>query len=255
MAFCRTDYVPSPIKIGSATDAYQPCERQWRLTRDVLAVLDACQHPHTIVTKSSLVERDLDLLVRAAQRQQVYVMVSLTTLDPALCRRLEPRAAAPHRRLRTVQCLAQAGVPVGVNVAPIIPFLNEPEIERLIEAAAQAGAHRAHYTVIRLPWEVSPLFQQWLQDHVPDRAARVMARIRELRGGRDYDANFEHRMKGDGLWAQLIAQRVRQASVRHGLNRPTPTLDVSAFKRPLASLAVPVARPARPEPQQRPLFE
>jgi DNA repair photolyase len=240
----RPSYRPSPIAIGSATDAYQPAEREWGITRSVLEVLDECRHPFTIVTKSSGIERDLDLLVSAAQRRQAYVMVSLTTLDGALCRQLEPRAAAPHRRLLTVERLAAAGVPVGVNVAPIIPFLNEPEIERLIESAAQAGAQAIHYTVVRLPWEVNPLFQEWLDHHVPDKAARIMARIRELRGGKDYDANFRHRMKGEGIWAQLIAQRVSKAAARAGLVRLAVDLDVSAFDpgllKPVGGGATPI---------------
>lgn len=227
----RASYEPSPINIGSATDPYQPVEREYRITRSVLEVLHACQHPFTIVTKSSGVERDLDLLSQAGRRGQAYVMVSITTLDAALCRRLEPRAAAPHRRLQTVRRLADAGVPVGVNVAPIIPFLNEPEIERIVEAAVKAGAQGIHYTVVRLPWEVKPLFEEWLAHHVPERAARIMARIRELRGGKDYDADFSLRMKGEGVWAQLIAQRVRKAAARHGLVRVAPELDVSRFDR------------------------
>lgn len=228
----RPGYRPSPIQIGSATDAYQPVEREWRLTRQVLEVLDGCCHPYTIVTKSSGVERDLDLLVRAAARNQVYVMVSVTSLDPALSGRLEPRAAAPWRRLETVRRLASAGVPVGVNVAPIIPFLNEPEIEHIIEAAARAGARSIHYTVVRLPWEVNPLFQGWLADHVPDKAERIMARIRELHGGRDYEADFGRRMKGKGLWADLIRQRVHKAAVRHGAAGAPPLLDATAFRPP-----------------------
>ncbi|MBH1986109.1 MAG: PA0069 family radical SAM protein [Burkholderiales bacterium] len=240
----RPSHVCTPIHLGSATDAYQPIERTWRLTRGVIEVLDACRHPFTIVTKSAGVERDLDLLVRAAARQQVYVMVSLTTLDADLCRRLEPRAAAPWRRLQTVRRLAEAGVPVAVNVAPIIPFLNEPEIERLIDAAAEAGAQAIHYTVVRLPWEVNPLFQGWLAQHVPERAERIMARIRDLRGGRDYDANFNHRMKGQGIWADLIRQRVRGASARHGLGHAGPVLDTSAFDPLLL----------RPPPAQGDLF-
>jgi DNA repair photolyase len=227
----RPGHQVSPIHVGSATDPYQPIERQWRLTRELLEVLVAAQHPFTIVTKSGGVERDLDLLSLAGRRQQAYVMISLTTLDVALCRKLEPRAASPQRRLQTVQRLAQAGVPVGVNVAPIIPFLNEPEIERLIEAAAQAGARSVHYTVVRLPWEVRPLFLEWLSHHVPDRADRIMARIRELRGGRDYDADFSLRMKGQGVWAQLISQRVRKAAARCGLQRTSPVLDGSRFDR------------------------
>ncbi|WP_298009590.1 PA0069 family radical SAM protein [uncultured Aquabacterium sp.] len=242
----RPGYQPSPIQIGSATDAYQPVEREWRLTRRVLEVLEACRHPYTIVTKSSGVERDIDLLVRAADRKQVYVMVSITSLDAGLSLRLEPRAAAPWRRLETVRRLAAAGVPVGVNVAPIIPFLNEPEIERIIEAAAQAGAASIHYTVVRLPWEVNPLFQGWLADHVPDKAERIMARIRELHGGRDYEADFARRMKGEGIWADLIRQRVRKAAERHGLGHAGPGLDVTAFTppapRPAASPLLPPAQ-------------
>jgi DNA repair photolyase len=225
----RTGHEPSPINIGSATDAYQPVERTWRITREVIEVLHACHHPFTVVTKSSGVERDLDLLAEMAQRRLVYVMVSVTTLDGALARVLEPRAAAPLRRLQTVRRLAAAGVPVGVNVAPIIPFLNEPEIERIVEAAAQAGAQAIHYTVVRLPWEVKPLFEEWLQHHVPERAARVMARIHDMRGGRAYQADFRSRMRGEGVWAQLIAQRVRKAAERHGVPGKAPLLDSSRF--------------------------
>lgn len=228
-ALRKPGYVCSPINLGSATDVYQPIEREWRLTRAVLEVLDACQHPFTLVTKSAGVLRDLDLLARAAERQLGYVMVSVTTLDGRLSRILEPRAAAPWARLDAVRKLADAGVPVGVNVAPIIPFLNEPEIERIIDAAAQAGAHAIHYTIVRLPWEVNPLFQEWLDHHVPERAARIMARIRDLRGGRDYDARFGQRMKGQGVWGELIRQRVRSAAARHGLGHGGPALDTTAF--------------------------
>jgi DNA repair photolyase len=229
----RPSHEPSPINIGSATDAYQPVERRYRFTRSLLEVLLACRHPFTIITKSSGVERDLDLLAEAARLGLVYVMVSVTTLDDVLCRKLEPRAAAPFRRLQTVRRLADAGVPVGVNVAPIIPFVNEPEIERLIEAAAQARARSVHYTVLRLPWEVKPLFEEWLAHHMPERAGRIMARLREMRGGQDYDADFRLRMKGQGVWAQLIAQRVRKAAHRHGLDRRAPELDASRFDRAL----------------------
>ncbi len=238
-ALQKPAYVCSPINLGSATDVYQPIEREWRLTRAVLEVLGACHHPFTLVTKSAGVLRDLDLLARAAERQLGYVMVSVTTLDGHLSRTLEPRAAAPWARLDAVRQLADAGVPVGVNVAPIIPFLNEPEIERIVEAAAQAGAHAIHHTIVRLPWEVNPLFQEWLDHHVPERAARIMARIREMRGGRDYDADFRTRMKGQGVWAELIRQRVRGAAARHGLGHSGPHLDVSAFDptllKPMAS--------------------
>jgi len=228
----RSRYRPSVIHIGGATDAYQPVERRLCLTRGVLDVLGRCRHAYTIVTKSSGIERDLDLIGPAAQAGRVWVSISITTLDGALARILEPRAAAPHRRLRTVTALARAGVPVGVNVAPVIPFINEPEIEQIVEAAAQAGAHSIHYTVLRLPWEVSPLFRQWLQQHFPDRAERVMARVREMRGGQDYRAEFGTRMKGEGIWAQLIAQRIEKAVRRAGLTRHVPPLDESAFVPP-----------------------
>ncbi|RZL00876.1 MAG: PA0069 family radical SAM protein [Rubrivivax sp.] len=231
----KASYQPSAINLGSATDCYQPVERELGITRSVLQVLTEHGHPFSIVTKSSGVERDLDLIGLAASRHQALVLVSITTLDPVLCRKLEPRAAAPHRRLLTVRRLAEAGVPVGVNVAPIIPFLNEPEIEQVIAAAAEAGAASIHYTVVRLPWEVNPLFQEWLDHHVPERAARIMARIRDMRGGKDYDADFAHRMRGHGLWAELIAQRVGKAAARHGLSRqPLALLDTRGFKRPKA---------------------
>lgn len=219
----------SPINIGSATDPYQPIEREWRITRSVLEVMDRCRHPYTVITKSCGIERDLDLLAAAAQRQQVYVMVSITTLDAVLSRKLEPRGAAPYRRLQTVRRLVDAGVPVGVNVAPIIPFLNEPEIERIIEAAASAGALNIHYTLVRLPWEVRPLFQEWLQHHVPDQAERIWSRIRELRGGQVYDADFRLRMRGQGVWADLVAQRVRKAAARHGVPGWRMELNTAGF--------------------------
>ena len=233
----RPSFRPSPINIGSVTDAYQPVERRLGLTRAVLQVLTACEHPFSIVTKSAGVERDLDLIAPAARRGQAIVFISITTLDPALARRLEPRAAAPHRRLQAVRRLAEAGVPVGVNVAPIIPFVNEPEIEHIVAAAAEAGARSVHYTVLRLPWEVAPLFRQWLDEHLPQRAARVMARVQEMRGGKDYDADFATRMRGAGVWAELIRQRVRQAGARHGMTRDRIALDVGRFRPPAADPA------------------
>jgi DNA repair photolyase len=161
------------------------------------------------------------------------VYVSITSLDPELARIMEPRAASPQRRLRTIETLAKAGVPVGVSVSPIIPFINEPEIERILEAAAQAGASRAFGIVLRLPWEVNPLFQDWLAQHFPDRAARVMARVREMRGGRDYDSTFGSRMSGEGIWAQLLAQRLQKARARFGLDRERIELDLTRFRKPL----------------------
>ncbi len=240
----RPGHVPSPINLGSATDPYQPLEREARLTREVLEVLDECRHPFTIVTKSALVTRDIDVLARAAQGRRVQVLVSLTTLDNGLSRVLEPRAASGLRRLQAVRQLAEAGVPVGVNVAPVIPFVNEPEIENLIAAAAAAGARSVHYTVLRLPWEVRPLFEEWLQHHLPLKAARVLARLRDLGDGEVYSPGFGRRMKGQGVWADLIAQRVRQAAARHGLAQKGLELDGSAFAVPAVWLA------SRPGPRQ-----
>jgi DNA repair photolyase len=232
VALARPAYMPSAINLGSATDAYQPIERKLGITRALLEVLAETRHPLSIVTKSGGIVRDLDLLAEMAARRQVIVFISITTLDNGLARILEPRASSAARRLAAVKALADAGVWVGVNVAPIIPFINEPEIEQIIEAAAAAGARSAHWTVVRLPWEVAPLFRQWLDQHFADRAERVMARIREMRGGRDYQADFATRMKGDGVWSQLIRQRVELAATRHGLSRKTPELDCSAFVRP-----------------------
>jgi DNA repair photolyase len=243
----KPSYVPSPICIGSATDAYQPIERSRRITRAVLEVLCACEHPFTITTKSAGIERDLDLIAPAARRAQAQVFISVTTLDATLSRRLEPRAASPQRRLLAVRRLAEAGVPVDVNLAPVIPFVNEPEIEAIVAAAAEAGARAMHYTVLRLPWEVAPLFRQWLEQHFPDRAARVMARVQEMRGGKDYDADFATRMKGDGIWAQMIGQRIWKAAAKHGMTRDRLVLDTSRFR--------PSARDdARADDAQRALF-
>ncbi|HZT56730.1 MAG TPA: PA0069 family radical SAM protein [Burkholderiaceae bacterium] len=231
-AFASRRYEPRLLNIGAATDAYQPVERKLRITRAVIEVLAECAHPFSLVSKSSGVERDLDLIAPMAQRGLAAVYISVTSLDAALARILEPRAAAPQRRLQTIAALARAGVPVGVSVSPIIPFINEPELERILEAAAEAGATSAFSIVLRLPWEVNPLFQQWLDDHFPQRAARVMARVREMRGGHDYDARFGARMKGEGVWAQLLDQRFRKAAARLGLNRQRVELDLTQFKRP-----------------------
>jgi DNA repair photolyase len=231
-AFASRSYEPKWLNIGSATDAYQPVERRLGITRRVIEVLSDCAHPFSLVTKSSGIERDLDLIGPMARKGLVAVYVSVTSLDPALARILEPRAASPQRRLRTIETLASAGVPVGVSVSPLIPFINEPELERVLEAAAKAGARSAFGIVLRLPWEVNPIFQQWLDQHFPDRAARVMARVREMRGGRDYDASFGSRMKGEGVWAQLLQQRLRKASARYGLDGERIALDLSQFRRP-----------------------
>jgi DNA repair photolyase len=232
-AFAARGYVPKLLNIGSATDAYQPIERKLRITRAVIEVLAECAHPFSLVSKSSGIERDLDLIAPMARRGLAAVYVSVTSLDPALSRILEPRAASPQRRLQTIAALAKAGVPVGVSVSPIIPFINEPELERILQAAAAAGATSAFSIVLRLPWEVNPLFRQWLEQHFPDRAARVMARVREMRGGRDYDARFGARMQGEGVWAQLLRQRFEKAAARLGLNRERVELDLTQFVRPL----------------------
>lgn len=222
-------YVPSQIVIGSVTDAYQPAERQWRVTREVIELLARCDHPLAIVTKGSGVERDIDLLAAMARKNLAAVYVTITTLDAALARALEPRASAPYRRLRTIRALADAGIPVGVSVAPQIPFVND-DMEKVLQAAAKAGATSAFYTVLRLPWELNDIFQQWLVLHCPQRAERVMARIRDMRGGRDYDADFSSRMKGSGVWAQLLAQRFEKTCARLGLDRARKPLDLSLFR-------------------------
>ena len=231
-AFAARAYEPLLLNIGSATDAYQPVERKLGITRAVLEVMAECSHPFSLVTKSSGVERDLDLIAPMAARNLAAVYVSVTSLDSELSRILEPRAAAPMRRLQTIEALAKAGVPVGVSVSPVIPFINEPELERILEAAAQAGATSAFSVVLRLPWEVNPLFQQWLDQHFPERAARVMARVREMRGGRDNDASFGSRMRGKGVWAQLLSQRFHKAAARLGLNRERVELDLTQFRKP-----------------------
>ena len=222
-------YRPKLLNIGSATDCYQPVERELRLTRSVIEVLQQTRHPFSLVTKSSGVERELDLIAPMAADRLAAVYVTITTLDSELARKLEPRAAAPHRRLRTIQALAQAGVPVGVSVAPQIPFVNE-DMEQVLQAAWDAGARTAFYTVIRLPWEVAPIFREWLELHYPQRAARIMARIHEMRGGQDYDSAFSTRMKGSGLWAELIRQRFEKACQRLGLHRQRTELDLSQFR-------------------------
>ncbi len=236
-AFAQKGYEPLLLNIGSATDAYQPVERRLRITRSLIEVLAEHRHPFSLITKSAGVERDIDLIAPMADRRLAAVYVSITTLDPKLARVLEPRAAAPERRLRTLRTLAEAGIPVGVSVSPVIPFLNEPELERILEAAHDAGARSAFSIVLRLPWEVNPLFQDWLQRHVPDRAGRIMARIREMRGGKDNETAFGTRMTGRGIWAQLLRQRFHKACARLGLNRERVELDLTQFRRPGAACA------------------
>ncbi len=234
-ALSRPGYRPRMLNLGSVTDAYQPAERRLHITRGVIEVLSEARHAFSIITKSALVERDLDLIAPMAAERLAAVYVSITTLDAKLARVMEPRAAAPQRRLQTVARLAAAGVPVGVSVSPVIPFINEPELEQVLEAARASGASRAFSIVLRLPWEVNPLFQQWLEQHFPERAQRVMARVREMRGGRDNDARFGTRMRGEGVWATLLRQRFDKACARLGFNRDRVELDLGAFRAPGAS--------------------
>jgi DNA repair photolyase len=243
----KPSYVPEPIALGVNTDAYQPCERELRLTRRVLEVLHDCEHPVALITKSSLIERDIDLLAAMAAKKQAAAAITITTLDPAIARTLEPRATAPARRLRTIRTLTDAGIPVGVSIAPVIPFITEPDLERVMEAAVDAGAVSASYIVLRLPWEVSPLFQEWLQAHFPDRAQRVMNRVRDMRNGKDYDSSFTSRMHGEGVWADLIRQRFEKAVARLGIGsraRNFKSLDSSRFRRPVVISKRETANPA-----------
>jgi len=196
-----------------------------------------------LITKSSLIERDIDLLAPMAAKRLAVGAVTITTLDAGIARTLEPRAATPARRLRTIRELTDAGIPVGVSVAPIIPFVTEPDLERVLEAAREAGAVYANYIVLRLPWEVSPLFQEWLEAHFPDRAERVMNRVREMRGGKDYDADFASRMRGTGIWADLMRQRFYKTAERLGFRYNRFELDTSRFRPP--------PRPTRPNGRPR----
>jgi len=231
-AMASPGFTPMLLNIGSVTDAYQPAEKRLRITRSVIDVLAEARHPFSVITKSSLIERDIDLIAPMAAQKLAAVYVSITTLDNELARKLEPRAAAPARRLRTIETLARAGIPVGVSVSPIIPFINEPELEQVLEAAQAAGATSAFSIVLRLPWVVNPLFQHWLDQHFPERAARVMARVREMRGGKDNDTRFGSRMTGQGIWAQMLRQRLHKACQRLGLQRQRVELDRSLFRPP-----------------------
>jgi len=229
----KKSYTCKPINIGSNTDPYQPIEKKWRLTRSALALLSDCQHPCTIVTKNALIERDIDILASMAKRHLVQVFVSINSLDNKLASKLEPRASAPHRRLQVVKTLREAGVPVGVLVAPIIPALNEKDLEEIIERAAANGANSIGYTCVRLPHELKQLFREWLEIHYPDRAAHIVSLIQQMNGGKDYDSNFATRMRGQGVFADMIRRRVQVASRKAGLHRAWDTvLDTSRFVPP-----------------------
>ncbi|MEQ9314506.1 MAG: PA0069 family radical SAM protein [Henriciella sp.] len=228
----RPSYVPRPIALGMNTDAYQPVERQLKLTRRFLEILSAHNHPVTLLTKSALIQRDIDLIAPMAEKGLARVGVSITTLDPKLSRKMEPRAAAPYRRLQTVRALADAGIPVIVMNAPIIPALNESELEAVLEAAADNGAISAGYVLLRLPFELKDIFHEWLAEHYPDRAAKVINLLRDMRGGQDYDSNWFERGKGRGMQARMIAQRFQRAARRLKLDTPRSRLRTDLFCPP-----------------------
>ena len=228
----KPGYDVKPIALGTNTDPYQPIEADWRITRQVIEVLAECDHPLTITTKSDRVVRDLDLLGPMAAKGLASVCVSVTSLDPRIAMTVEPRAPSPQRRLTAVRRLADAGVPTYVSISPVIPAITDHELEHLIERAAEAGARFAFFIPVRLPWEVAPLFRAWLDEHFPDRAAKVMATIQSLRGGRDNDANFFTRMQGGGPWAELLRTRFHIACRKHGLNRERIALRCDLFRAP-----------------------
>jgi len=254
-ALARPGYLPSPIALGANTDCYQPIERKYRITRQVLEVLAECEHPCTIVTKSALVERDLDLLKDLASKNLVKVFVSIGTLDRALARKLEPRAASPQRRLDVLRNLSRNQIPCGVMVAALIPALNDKTLEQVLEAAAAAGAAEAAYVIMRLPNELKVLFKEWLHEHYPERAGHVISVVREMRGGRDNDPRFGTRMSGTGTFAALIEKRFELACRRfslngHGSGRKSPELDCRRFRPP----APPSGRASPPHSPQMALF-
>ncbi|MDV3255395.1 MAG: PA0069 family radical SAM protein [Lysobacter sp.] len=227
----RPGYVAAPIALGINTDAYQPIERRYRITREVLEVLAECRHPVSFVTKSAMIERDLDLLAAMARDRLVTVYFSVTTLDNRLASRMEPRASAPRAKLRAMRALSDAGVPVGVMVAPVVPMITDHEIEHILEAAHDHGARAAGYVLLRLPHELKQVWREWLELHYPERAAHVMSLIQQMRGGKDYDSGFGTRMRGEGPFAQLIGQRFAKAHRRLGYGR-LPPLDGTRFVAP-----------------------
>ncbi|MCH8859494.1 MAG: PA0069 family radical SAM protein [Proteobacteria bacterium] len=228
----KPSYRPQPIAIGTNTDPYQPVEREYRLTRSILEVLARFRHPVAVVTKSALITRDIDILAPMAAEGLAKVALSITTLDRKLARKLEPRAATPQRRLETMAALSDAGIPTAVMVAPVIPALNDAEIEAILAEAAKAGATQAGYILLRLPLEIKDLFNEWLEVHVPDKAKHVMSLLKSMRGGKEYDSRWGVRMRGSGPYAQLLGQRFRLAVRRLGLNQNNTPLDTGKFRRP-----------------------
>ena len=231
----KPGYRCEPIALGSNTDPYQPIEREWKITRQLVELLAACEHPLTITTKGVLVERDLDLLAPMAAKRLVRVFISIAMLDKELARKLDPRAPAPQRRLQMVKTLADAGVPVGVLVAPVIPQLTDKDLEAILEAAAANGARYAGSIMLRLPYEIKDLFKDWLAQHYPLRAEHVMSLVRQVRDGRDNDPRFGSRMRGEGHFAELIAKRFQVACKRLQLNLDDEPLDTSRFRSPPAA--------------------
>ena len=228
----KPSYRPALIALGANTDPYQPAERRLAVTREVLEVLAEARLPVVVTTKSALVTRDIDLLAPMAERGLARVFVSVGTLDANLARTLEPRANSPARRIEAIRRLSAAGIPTGVFTSPIIPALNDREIERILESAAAVGAKLAGYVILRLPLEVRDLFVQWIETHYPLRARHVMSLVQQMRGGRDYDPTFGPRMRGGGPHADLIADRFRIATTRLGMNADRAPMDVSQFRRP-----------------------
>ncbi len=229
----KDGYQPKTIAIGTNTDPYQPIEKEWRIMRELLEVLERHNHPVGIVTKSALVMRDIDILSRMAEKGLAKVALSVTTLDRKLARAMEPRAATPPRRLEAVRALSEAGIPTSVMIGPVIPGLNDAEIERILDSAAAAGAKEAGYVILRLPLEVSSIFKDWLLQHYPDRYRHVMSLVRSMRGGKDYDAEFGKRMKGAGPYAWQIGRRFELAAKRLGLNTQRLKLRTDLFVPPL----------------------
>jgi DNA repair photolyase len=241
-ALSKRSYRCENIALGVNTDAYQPIEKEYRITRRILEICSEFNQPIGLITKSSLVERDIDILAPMAARNLTYVTLSVTTLDHAVSRFMEPRTTAPRRRIEAIRNLVQAGIPVSVNVAPVVPFLTDSELERILEAACDAGAHAAGYLLLRLPWEVKDIFKTWLETHFPLKAAHVMSRLHAMRDGRDNDANFGSRMVGSGIYAELLDQRFNAACKRLGINeygrRRMRGLDVSQFRVPTPQLGL-----------------
>ncbi len=225
-------YKVATIALGTNTDPYQPIEKSREITRGCLQVLSDFQHPIGIVTKGTLIERDLDILAPMARNGLVRVGISLTTLDANLSRQMEPRAPSPLRRLRTIRVLTEAGIPVRVMTSPVVPGLTDHELEKLLEAGKQAGADAASWIMLRLPREVSELWREWLTEHQPGRAEKVMARLREMHGGKEYDPRWGHRMRGEGTYAEMIAQRFSAAVKRLGLAVDLPPLNCADFAPP-----------------------